>query len=131
MTNRKVTHSTTKQSLANRASLKHVEGLRKEICKLKTKHEKAHTQWLTRLKQQVEKGAVQIQKMKKRIQQAKTISTRHNIAINLKAIHQKQGELKEELRELSEQYKKFIAQEKCLKRFETEYHRLEKNKTKL
>lgn len=119
----------TQPSPSKMESLKAVAVLEKEIGKLKTKHEKTHTQWLTKLKKQIDKGATQIKKMKERVNQAKTASTRKNIAINLKAIHQKQSELKAELKALSKQYKKFVAQEKCLIRFEKDYQKLETKKT--
>ena len=111
--------------------LKVVATLEKQICQLQAKQEKTHTQWLTKLKKQVEKGATQIKKLKERIKKAKSASLKKNIAMNLKANQEKQAGLKAELQKLANQHKKMMAQHKCLSDFEKGYQKLEAKKAKI
>ena len=101
--------------------VKAITTLEKEISALKVKQEKTQTQWLTKLKKQVSKGGEQLKKLRDRIKKAKTASTKNTIRVNLKALEQKQQELKTALSQGSAQDKKLKAEERCVAQFEKDY----------
>jgi hypothetical protein len=122
------TKSTAKKPQTN--PLIETENLQREIIKSQDKLEKTYAKFLAQFKKQRDRFRTKIKQAKEKFSNAKTSCRKSNIKTMIKALEEKKQELTLQLETVSNEYKKFLAQQKTLQKFEKDYNKKNKEKTK-
>jgi hypothetical protein len=116
-----VKKSTAKKTILT--PLAQTETLQKDIQKSQIKLEKTYAKFLIQFKKQRERFRIRIKEAREKFSLAKTSYRKTNIKNMIKALEEKKKDLTHQLKVVSDQYKKFLAQQKILHKFEHDYEK--------